>query len=76
MSGSHSSLREKDKSVLRQLGEWKARASETAENEEKVKAWTEHDAGVPGARVMVRAETWYTNDPKHTVNEGDLLCEN
>ena len=70
------SLSEKDKCVLRQLGEWTVRASETAENKEKIKAWTEHDAGVPGARVMVRAETWYTSDPKHTVNESDLLCEN
>jgi len=67
---------EKDKSVLKRLGEWKARASETAENKEKMKAWTAHDAGVPGARVMVRAETWYTTDPKHTVGESDLLCEN
>lgn len=69
-------LRENEKTVLRKLGEWKVKASETAANREKIKAWTAHDAGVPGARVMVRAETWYTSDPKHTVNDSDLLCEN
>lgn len=68
-------ISEKDKKILRELGEWKAKASETAENKEKIKAWQAHDEGVPGARVMVRAETWYTSDPKHTVNESDLLCE-
>ena len=70
------SISEKDKKVLRELGEWKAKASETAENKEKIRAWQAHDEGVPGARVMVRAETWYTSDPKHTVNDSDLLCEN
>ena len=67
-------LSEHDKTVLRKLGEWKVRTAETAANKEKIKAWTAHDAGVPGARVMVRAETWYTADPQHTVNDSDLLC--
>jgi len=67
-------LSEHDKTVLRKLGEWKVRASATAENQEKIKAWTAHDAGVPGARVMVRAEHWYTKDSNHTVNESDLQC--
>jgi hypothetical protein len=65
---------EGDKSVLRRLGEWKVATAETATNREKVAAWTAHDAGVAGTRVMVRAETWYTTDPAHTVNEGELLC--
>ncbi len=69
-------LTEHDKTVLRKLGEWKVQASETAANKEKIAAWTAHDAGLPGARVMVRAEHWYTTDPKHTVNDSDLLCEN
>ena len=67
-------ITEPDKTVLRKLGEWKAKASETAENLEKIKAWKAHDAGVPGARVMVRAEHWYTSDPNHTVNDSDLQC--
>jgi len=69
-------LSEKDKKILRELAEWKVKASGTAENKEKIKAWQAHDEGVLGARVMVRAETWYTSDPKHTVNESDLKCEN
>ena len=68
-------LNEKDKKVLRELGAWKVKTAETAENKEKIKAWMEHDEGVSGARVMVRAETWYTADPVHTVNDSDLLCE-
>ena len=66
---------EKDKKVLRELGEWKVKTSETAGNKEKIKAWQAHDEGVQGARVMVRAETWYTSDPRHAVNDSDLLCE-
>ena len=45
-------ISEKDKKILRELGEWKAKASETAENKEKIKAWQAHDEGVPGARVI------------------------
>jgi len=67
-------LSENDIQVLRELGEWKAKASGTPENREKIKAWQEHDEGVKGSRVMVRAETWYTTDPEHTVNETDLKC--
>ncbi|MEI7903921.1 MAG: hypothetical protein WCI43_00725 [Candidatus Firestonebacteria bacterium] len=52
------------------------KTSEMPENKEKIKAWQEHDESVPGARVMVRAETWYTSDTKHTVNDSELLCEN
>lgn len=68
-------LSEKDKKVLRELGEWKAGTSEMPANKEKIKAWMEHDEGVNGSRVMVRAETWYTTDPRHAVNDSDLKCE-
>ena len=69
-------LSENDIKVLRELGEWKAKASETLANKEKIKAWQEHDEGVKGCRVMIRTETWYTTDPNHTVNDADLKCEN
>jgi hypothetical protein len=66
---------EKDKAVLRKLGEWKAKTAQSPENKEKIKAWKEHDSGVPGARVMVRCETWYTQEDVKPVMDKDLQCE-
>lgn len=63
-----------DLKVLRELGEWKARTAESAENREKVAAWKAHDAGTPGARVMVLAESWYTEDGARPVPEEALKC--
>ena len=37
-----------DVRILRELGEWKARVAESAENREKIAAWKAHDAGTPG----------------------------
>jgi hypothetical protein len=67
-----SCLNEHDLKVLRELGEWKARTSETPENREKIQAWIQHDAGVAGARVMALAEVWYTTGERRPVNETDL----
>ncbi len=69
-------LSDSDIRILRELGEWKARTAESAENREKSDAWLAHDAGVAGARVMVLAESWYTTDPVRAVGDADLTCEN
>lgn len=64
-----------DLTVLRTLGEWAAQAAASAANRAKWAAWQQHDAGVPGARVMVIAETFYTTgDTLHAVNDHDLQC--
>ena len=68
-------LPQDDVRILRELGEWKARKAESAENREKIAAWKAHDAGTPGARVMVLAETWYTEDGVHPVTDSDLRCK-
>lgn len=67
-------LPKEDVYVLRELGEWKARTAESAENREKIAAWKAHDAGTPGARVMVLAESWYTEDGVHPVPDEALRC--
>ncbi len=68
------SLSREDLRVLRELGEWKARTAESVQNREKIAAWKAHDAGVSGARVMVLAESWYTEDGVHPVPDETLLC--
>jgi hypothetical protein len=67
-------LSENDKTVLRRLGEWKVMTAGTPANREKIKVWTDHDNGVPGSRVMVRCETWYTQEDRKAVMETDLEC--
>jgi len=68
-------LSEHDIAVLRKLGEWKAKTSEKPENKEKIQAWFNHDDGIPGSRVMLIAETWYTSaDTNRPVNDRDLQC--
>jgi hypothetical protein len=68
-------LTEHDISVLRELAEWKVKSSGKPENQEKIQAWINHDNGLPGSRVMVIAETWYTTgDTIRPVNDNDLLC--
>lgn len=67
-------LPQEDLKVLRELAEWKARTAESAENREKIAAWKAHDTGTPGARVMVLAESWYTEDGVHPVSEEALRC--
>ena len=68
------SLSKHDVKILRELGAWKATTSETPENREKIRAWIQHDAGIPGARVMVIAETWYTTDKYFPFSENELIC--
>lgn len=63
-----------DVRILRELGEWKARTAATREDREKIKAWKAHDAGMPGAWVMVLAETWYTEDGVQPVPDETLRC--
>ena len=70
----NSGLSAHDLHILRQLGEWVVTTAETTENREKIQAWLDHDAGVPGSRVMVIAETWYLSDARKPVNDADLLC--
>ncbi len=67
-------LSQEDVRILRELGRWKANAAETAENRGKIEAWKAHDAGRPGTRVMVLAETWYTEDGTRPVTEETLRC--
>ena len=70
----YDSLNAHDIKVLRGLGEWKARASETPENREKIQAWIRHDSDMTSSRAMVLAETDYLAEPPFPVGKNDLLC--
>jgi hypothetical protein len=61
-----------DLQVLRGLGEWKAIASTSAENRERIQAWLDHDAGIPDSRVMVICETSHVYG--RPVDESDCRC--
>ena len=67
-------LSAQDLKVLRELGEWKAKACVTAENREKVAAWIAHDDPAVPSRVMVIAETHYLSDARRPVTDADLQC--
>ena len=73
MPSNLTALSDHDLAILRTLADWQGQAVETAANKEKIAAWKRHDAGLPGSRVMVIAETFYTTDATRLQND-DLQC--